>query len=314
MRSTVLALLVAPALAFALGPFEKNHPQVDEGTRAYESQQFDAALEKFDAAAKERPQDARVQYDRGLALHKLGRNEEARAALHRALELDTQGELASKIHYNLGTIAASENQREQALREYRAALKKDPGDELARHNLEVLLKNLPPKQQRGADGGAPDGGGGDGGRPDAGADAGNPLDGGADAGRPDGGQPDGGGGDGGSQLDGGQDGGADGGGQGDGGQGDGGSGDGGQGEQERAGDGGQSQQSQPGDGGADGGQQTQDGGLEEVQRARLTDGGVDLSKKEAEKLLDSMKSSEKNLQLWRFRQKTKNSEPNGKDW
>ncbi|MEW6435078.1 MAG: aerotolerance regulator BatC, partial [Myxococcota bacterium] len=46
----------------------------------------------------------------------------------------------------------------------------------------------------------------------------------------------------------------------------------------------------------------------------LPDGGVDLSKQEAEKLLDSMKSNEKNLQLWRFRQKTRNSEPNGKDW
>ncbi|MEW5743736.1 MAG: tetratricopeptide repeat protein, partial [Myxococcota bacterium] len=177
MRSVLLAALVAPALALAMGPFEKNHPLVDEGTSAYERQEFDKALEKFDAAQKERPQDPRVQYNRGLALHKLGRNDEARAALNRALELDTQGELASKIHYNLGTIAASENQRDQAIREYRAALKKDPGDELARHNLEVLLKNLPPKQDPGQDGGAPDGGGGDAGRPDAGQDAGAPTDG-----------------------------------------------------------------------------------------------------------------------------------------
>jgi hypothetical protein len=314
MRTFCLAALLAPALGWAMGPFEKNHPLVDEGISAYERGEFDQALEKFDAASKERPHDARVQYNRGLALHKLGRNDEARSALNRALELDVQGELTSKIHYNLGTIAATENQREQAIREFRAALKKNPSDELARHNLEVLLKKLPPKNQPGQDGGAPDGGGDDGGRPDAGQDAGTPTDGGADAGRPDGGQPDGGGGDGGSPQDGGQDGGTDGGGQGDAGTGDGGTGDGGQGAQETPGDAGQSDSSQAADGGSDGGAETRDGGAAEVQRATLADGGVDLSKQEAEKLLDSLKSSEKNLQLWRFRQKSKSDEPHGKDW
>lgn len=313
-RALVAAAWLVPALAFAMSPFEKNHPLVDEGTRAYENQQFEEALSKFEAAAKDRPQDARVHYNRGLALHKLGRNDDAKAAFTRALEADAKGELASKIHYNLGTIAASENQREQAIREYRAALKKDPGDELARHNLEVLLKNVPPKQNQGQDGGAPDGGSGDGGKPDAGQDGGV-TDGGSDAGRPDGGAPDGGGGDGGSQADGGQDGGVDGGGQGDGGQGDGGRGDGGEGEQEQQGDGGQGEQSDRGDGGTDGGAEAQDGGPSEPTKVeRLPDGGVDLSKQEAEKLLDSLKSNEKNLQLWRFRQKTKNSERHGKDW
>ena len=42
------------------------------------------------------------------------------------------------------------------------------------------------------------------------------------------------------------------------------------------------------------------------------DGG--LSKKEAEKALDSMKNGEKNLQLWRFRQKTQKNDNHGKDW
>ncbi|MEW6431412.1 MAG: tetratricopeptide repeat protein, partial [Myxococcota bacterium] len=176
MGRAVLAVVLVAVPAWAMNPFEKNHPQVEDGTQAYESQQFEQALEKYDAAAKDRPQDARVQYDRGLALHKLGRNDEARAAFQRALELDSKGELAGKIHYNLGTIAAGENSRDEAIRQYRAALKKDPGDELARHNLEVLLKNIPPKQS-----------GQDGGAPDAGADGGH-----NDAGRPDAGGPDGG--------------------------------------------------------------------------------------------------------------------------
>lgn len=321
MRRALLLVLVVAASARAMNPFEKNHPQVEEGTEAYEKQDFERALEKYEAAARERPQDARVQYDRALALYKLGRNDEAKSAFHKALELDQKGELAAKIHYNLGTIAAASNAREEAIREYRAALKKDPGDELARHNLEVLLKNLPPKSQSGQDGGTPDGGHHDAGRPDAGGPDGGTTDGGADAGRPDGGQPDGGG-DGGSPEDGGQDGGADGGssdaGQGDGGQGDGGQGDAGGGDTPEPGDAGADagQSVRPDGGSTDGGEPEEADGGEALaaQPERMPDGGVDLSRQEAEKLLDSMKSNEKNLQLWRFRQKTKNSETNGKDW
>lgn len=321
MRALLAVALVA-APAWAMNPFEKNHPQVEEGTEAYERQDFEHALEKYEAAAKERPQDARVQYDRGLALHKLGRDDEAKSALQKALELDQKGELAGKIHYNLGTIAAAANARDEAIREFRAALKKDPGDELARHNLEVLLKNLPPKSQSGPDGGTPDGGRTDGGqndagRPDAGPDGGA-TDAGMDAGRPDGGQPDGGGGDGGSAEDAGQDGGVDGGGNADGGQGDGGQGDAGQGDKQEESDGGKDggQSDRPDGGGEDGGkpEPTDGGDTQPAQPDLLPDGGIDLSKQEAEKLLDSMKSNEKNLQLWRFRQKTKNSETNGKDW
>ncbi|MFZ5443669.1 MAG: VWA domain-containing protein, partial [Myxococcota bacterium] len=195
-RSVALVFAVfAAARVEAAGPFEKNHPAVQKGTTAFEAQKFDEALEHYDAALKERPTDARVHYDRGLALHKLNRNDEAKQAFQQALELDRTGELAAKIHYNLGNVAAAAGDKKAAITEYRTALRKDPSDELARHNLEVLLKNLPPQQAPGSDGGTPDGGGHDGGRPDAGQDAG--IDGGSDAGRPDGGQPDGGEGDGG---------------------------------------------------------------------------------------------------------------------
>lgn len=316
-KARVVPLLLAGVFASraeAAGPFEKNHPQVEAGTEAYDAQKFDQALEHYDEAAKEKPSDPRVQYDRGLALHKLGRHDEARQAFQRALELDRSGELAGKIHYNLGNVAMATGDKKAALKEYRAALRKDPSDELARHNYEVVLKDLPP-ESKGADGGTPDGGGHDGGRPDAGLDGGT-TDGGADAGAPDGGRPDGGNADAGASADAGSDGGADGGqDQGDGGQGDGGSGDGGQGEKDQQGDAGQSDEGERGDGGADGGTDEQrDGGAPQQQPDLLPDGGVDLEKKDAEKLLDSMKSTEKNLQLWRFKQKGQQRDPKAKDW
>lgn len=313
-KVAVLMVALLAGQAQAAGPLEKNHPEIELGTKAYEAQKFDEALTHYDAALQDKPADARVQYNRGLALHKLGRNDEAKSAFQSALDLDRSGELASKLHYNLGNVAAATGDKPQAVKEYRAALRKNPEDELARHNMEVLLKNLPPEQSKGSDGGTPDGGGHDGGKPDAGQDGGV-TDGGSDAGRPDGGKPDGGNGDAGPS-DAGADGGVDGGaGKGDGGQGDGGSGDGGQGEKEQKGDGGSSDQAKPGDGGADGGNEGQDGGAaQEGKPQLLPDGGIDVSRKDAEKLLDSLKSSEKNLQLWRFKQKSPKSDPNGKDW
>lgn len=298
--STLLALLLAA------GPFEKNDPLIDEGTSLYEQGKFEQALEKYDQAAAAHPRDPRVPYNRGLALHQAGRHEEARQALQRAIELDRGGDgtLTARAHYNLGNVAAALKDRAGALKAYREALKRDPGDELARHNLEVVLRDLPPPSD-GPDGGTPDGGAGDGGQPDAGR---------PDGGRPDGG-PDGGGQDAGQRDGGGPDGGADGGKPADGGSGDGGRGDGGEGEQERPGDGGRPGD-RPGDGGLDGGLDEQpDGGAPTpADRARLADGGLDVSKLEAEKLLDSMKSAEKSMQLWRFRQKSPKVDPNGKDW
>ncbi len=223
-------LLLAGALLMAMGPFEKNHPLVDEGQRDYDHGDYEHALEKFDAAAKQLPGNATVEFDRGVTLHKLGKQEDALNTLNHAMDLDAKGELKERIHYNLGNVYAAMDKKKEAIAEYRKALRIDPRDEQARHNLEVLLRDLKPPQNQGPDGGTPDAGKDDAGRPDAGPDGGK-----ADAGQPDGGDGgagDAGSGDGGQDggMDGGEDGGRDGGSKGDGGSGDGGSGDGGQGE------------------------------------------------------------------------------------
>lgn len=319
MRKAPLVVLLAlfPGVSGAMGPFEKNHPLVEQGTAAYAGGRFDEALAAFDEAGKERPADARVQYNRALALHKLGRQPEARQALERAEEFDRAHELTSKLHYTRGNIAAMEGDDKTAVKEYRGALRSDPADVLARHNLEVLLRRLPPKSQAGPDGGAPDGGprdaGSDGGtHTDAGADGGSP-----DAGRQDGGPSDGGQADGGAQPDAGHDGGSDGGSAGDGGHGDGGAGDAGSGEQDHQGDAGRGDSAARSDAGADGGgEQSDAGGADEAAAAEPGDGGANLSKGETEKLLDALKSKEKNLQLWRYRQPNVPRKPDthGKDW
>jgi len=302
LAALAAGLLLSPR-ASAVGLFEKNHPQVERGKEAYDAGQYDEALRAFDEAKKEMPNNAAVEFNRGNALAKLGRLEEARDAFHRVGQMD-QGDLRASDLYNLGNVWAQLGNTQEAIASYRRALTLDPKDAQARHNLEVLLRRLPPPKQQGQDGGT-----------DGGQDAGKPDAGGADAGRPDAG-PDGGQ-DGG--VDGGQDGGSDGGmdggsdgGQGDGGQGDGGT-DGGQDKKDRGDAGGSPDDQERRDGGQ--GDQGVDAGTEEPDEADV-DGGtpLELNKKDAERLLDSMKQNEKNLQLWRFQQKKKQRKPNEKDW
>jgi tetratricopeptide (TPR) repeat protein len=318
----LVALLALPSAAGAAGPLERDHPLVQKGREAYAAGNYEEALKAFEAAKQERPNDPAVDFNRGDALAKLGRIPEAREVFRSVTE-SNRPDLRQKAWYNLGNLHATTGDRQEALKAYRRALTLDPKDVQARHNYEVVLRNLPPPQNDnkpdgGADGGTD--GGSDGGRPDAGQDGGTPGDGGT----PQDGGTDGGadGGEDGGAGDGGADGGADGGpadGGADGGAGDGGA-DGGQQGPPQQGDGGA-------DGGADGGQDDgqgehpdggSDGGSAGEQDADgSADGGAspaDLDRQEAERLLDAMKQNEKNLQLWRFQQKKKQRKPNEKDW
>jgi tetratricopeptide (TPR) repeat protein len=309
--AVLFAGLVLSFPAWAAGPLEVDHPLVAEGRAAYEAGKYEEALSAFEAAKKERPDDPAVEFNRAVALAQLGRVAEAKSAFQRVAESNNP-ELQQKAWYNLGNVHAGLSERKEALQSYRRALKLDPSDPLARHNYEVVLRNLPPPQQNssGPDGGTDGGSGGDGGRPDAGRDGGQKGDGGSPVDGGDGGSD--GGSDAGTGADGGTDGGTDGGG------GDGGSDGGGQ-QGEGRGDAGSDAGTDAGsgegegegtDGGADGGSES------EEQKDYEVDAGMspeDIDRQEAERLLDAMKQNEKNLQLWRFQQK-KQRKPNEKDW
>jgi tetratricopeptide (TPR) repeat protein len=287
--------LLGPKTAQALGPLERNPAKVQDGLRAYDEGRYEDALKAFEAAQKQLPNSAALEYDRGNALYRLQRLDQAREAYQHAAEM-SPGELGERDLYNLGNALAELGRTQEAIAVYRRALLAEPNDEAARHNLEVLLRRLPPPKS-----------GGDGGTPDAGQDAGQP-----DAGSPDGGHGDAGPGDGG-RGDGGS---GDAGTGGDGGTGDGGSGSG------KGGDAGKSQgpkekAGQSAETAEDAGPQPRDADAGPELDA-LRDGGLgeagQLDRRDTERLLDAVRQSEKNLQLWRFQQKKPPRKPNEKDW
>ncbi|EAU69342.1 tetratricopeptide repeat domain protein [Stigmatella aurantiaca DW4/3-1] len=72
----------------------------EQGKRLYDAKDYAGALERFDQAAALEPGKARWQYNRGLALRKLNRFEEARTALLQSRTLDPaykQAEIDDKL-------------------------------------------------------------------------------------------------------------------------------------------------------------------------------------------------------------------------
>ncbi|NTX57687.1 tetratricopeptide repeat protein [Myxococcus sp. CA039A] len=194
-----VACLVLPLSALGAGPLERDHPRVQQGREAYLAGRYEDALKAFEDAKKERPNDPAVDFNRGDALAKLGRVKDAQEVFRGVTE-SNRPDLRQKAWYNLGNLAATTGDRVEALKSYRRALTLDPQDVQARHNYEVVLRNLPPPQDNSADGGSDGGDGGQEGPPQKG-DGGS--DGGSDGGQDEGeGDPNDGGTDGGSESEG----------------------------------------------------------------------------------------------------------------
>ena len=180
MRVTLLVALCAllplsPVPGFSFSLFSKEDPRVKAANRAYGAGKYEDALRGYEDALRDHPSAPELQFDRGNALFKMGRQAEAREAYLSALAAK-DSELKAQDYYNMGNALWGLDKNDEAAQAYQRALLIDPNLEEARHNLELLL--APP----------PDGGQGDGGRADAGGDGGQ-----SDAGQGDGGrQQDGG--------------------------------------------------------------------------------------------------------------------------
>ena len=132
----IAAAALAAVLAFS--PFTREEEHVREGNERLLAGDGEGALLRYEAAEQAVGPRAEIDFDRAHAALRLGRAEDARASLLRAAE---RGEpaLASRALQNLGHVLAAGGEREKAIAAYSDALRKDPANEDARHDLEVLL-------------------------------------------------------------------------------------------------------------------------------------------------------------------------------
>jgi Ca-activated chloride channel family protein len=131
----VATVLVAGWLAQTLASTDAD---IDAGVAAYEAEDFEAALGHFDAAKERLGERPEVAFDRGLALLKLEKPEEARTAFERASEAE-EDTLRASAHYELGNLEFDAEAYEAAIARYTDALKANPLHANAKWNLELAL-------------------------------------------------------------------------------------------------------------------------------------------------------------------------------
>jgi Ca-activated chloride channel homolog len=179
----VTVALPLVALLLAASPFQAEQPEVRAGNEAVKGGDPAAALPRYDAAEREAGPHPEIDFDRGNALHAAGRPEEARAAWRKAAER-APPPLASRALQNTANALDQAGDQPGAIRALGEALQRDPGNEDARYNLEVLLRRKAegkgaPKEEgeQGAkrpDGEPRPGAGGKQDRPEAGTQGGRP--------------------------------------------------------------------------------------------------------------------------------------------
>lgn len=148
MRGVARAAALAAAFALLSGfnPFVRRNPDVRAGAEAYEGERYDEALGAFEAAEGDVGARPEVHLDKGTALYKLGRFEDAAREFQQALGAADPA-LKARGYHNLGNTQLQTGAPQDAIDSYRKALLLDPGLDDAKVNLELARAMLAEQEQ-----------------------------------------------------------------------------------------------------------------------------------------------------------------------
>lgn len=138
-RFKVGILLLAVPLLMGFDPFNTSNKNVDQGNAKLGAGKYKEALESYDKAAKELPDEAGVHYNRGVALHRLGQFDKAREALLKAT-LGRDPALKAKSFYNLGNAMFNLKKYKEAAAAYTRSLQLNAVHQSSKWNLELALR------------------------------------------------------------------------------------------------------------------------------------------------------------------------------
>jgi Ca-activated chloride channel homolog len=136
--------------------FRSESSDVRRGNEHLTKGQHKEALEAYDEAARELPDDPGVQLDRGLALLGAGKLGEAREAFRRAAAGNAPKELRAKALYNMGLTFLKDGEQagqaedldgarklfEESAESFKGSLRAQPGNKDAAWNFEIAKRRL----------------------------------------------------------------------------------------------------------------------------------------------------------------------------
>ena len=156
--STSRAALAAFAVFVTLGVAgaselrgQAGRGETREGNRLYEEGRFAEAHEKYLEALLEAPDSPIIRFNDGNALYQ-GENYESALESFRTAVESGDPQLAAAAWYNLGNTLYRQGTLPESLEAFKQALRADPADIDAKHNLERVLEQMQQQQQQQGDG------------------------------------------------------------------------------------------------------------------------------------------------------------------
>jgi len=108
----------------------------------YKEGRFAEAQKIYAQSDMNQPKDLRYRYNRGCADYQAGDYKGAMAAFSSVLRRAENKEIRFRAAYNLGNAAFTQGDAASAAEYYRQAIRIDPNQADARHNLELALRKL----------------------------------------------------------------------------------------------------------------------------------------------------------------------------
>jgi tetratricopeptide (TPR) repeat protein len=143
MHSLLLCFLVLAATSLQA---QRGRDQALKGTEFYQQEEYEKAIDQYREGLELAPDSPILQFNLGDALYKSDRLEEAIEAFQESSGFENP-DIRSKAFYNLGNALFQENRLAESLEAYKQALRINPSDRQAKHNLELVLRQLQQQPQ-----------------------------------------------------------------------------------------------------------------------------------------------------------------------
>jgi hypothetical protein len=150
-------LLLHADPAAAWNPLKSKNGKVKSGNKKYSKEAYAEALESYDKAALQLPEEGGVHFDRGDALFKMAAGNKEAEELELAAKAyadalgqasEEQAGLKASSLYNLGNVRFAQERWQEAIAAYRQSLKTVPGNKDAAYNLALALKKLEEQEKK----------------------------------------------------------------------------------------------------------------------------------------------------------------------
>ncbi len=151
-RNGIKKIKVAATLLFLCFSFsalaQKENEVIKKGNDAYKKADYPTAVKNYEAATKKNEKNITAQYNLGNALYKSDKKEAAVQAYEKAEIIATKPVEKSNASYNKAVVFQNNKKLEECINAYKNALKQDPTNEDARHNLQIALKKQQQEKQK----------------------------------------------------------------------------------------------------------------------------------------------------------------------